>query len=283
MTTRVDPLQQHGDIPDRVSYATGVLLNADDFDAEQLYHRGRLARVLAYLHGCGTVAGLRVDWQAAVVPSASDPGHEERLMVQPGLAIDRLGRIVEIPGPACIRLDPWFAAQTDSDLAQGLHGAPYNGVVVDVFVRFVVCERGKTPAFLTGPFDALNGLAPSRLRDSYELTLVIRKEVAPPLPQDPWPDLPAGADTATRLSAAHAAVFAAWQDSGENGVLPPSPEHVLGQDPTSLFLARLVLPATAPGPGVRPTRVTGAAVTVGNEHRLFVFSTAALARWIGLP
>ena len=30
--------------PDRVNYATGVLLNAEDFQAEQDYHRGRLAR-----------------------------------------------------------------------------------------------------------------------------------------------------------------------------------------------------------------------------------------------
>ena len=51
--------------PDRVFYAEGVLLSAADFEAEQAYHRGRLARALAALHGSGTVAGLRVIWQAA--------------------------------------------------------------------------------------------------------------------------------------------------------------------------------------------------------------------------
>ena len=40
--------------PDRVHYKTGVLLNADDFIAEQNYHRGRLARALACVNGSGT-------------------------------------------------------------------------------------------------------------------------------------------------------------------------------------------------------------------------------------
>ncbi|MCC6874636.1 MAG: hypothetical protein IT378_10055, partial [Sandaracinaceae bacterium] len=37
--------------PERTFYAPGVFLDAEDMKAEQLYHRGRLARVLAYLHG----------------------------------------------------------------------------------------------------------------------------------------------------------------------------------------------------------------------------------------
>ena len=44
---------------DRLYYAMGVLLDATDFDAEQAYHRGRLARALSYLHGMGTAAGHR--------------------------------------------------------------------------------------------------------------------------------------------------------------------------------------------------------------------------------
>jgi hypothetical protein len=46
-----------------------------------------------------------------------------------------------------------------------MFGAPFNGVIADVFLNFVVCERGKTPAFASGPFDALDAIAPSRLRD----------------------------------------------------------------------------------------------------------------------
>ena len=46
--------------PERVNYATGVLLDATDFRDEQTYHRSRLARAFRYLVGFGTVAGLRV-------------------------------------------------------------------------------------------------------------------------------------------------------------------------------------------------------------------------------
>jgi hypothetical protein len=56
--TRADALEA-AERPDRPFYATGVLLDAEDFLDEQTYHRGRLARALAYLHGTGTIAGSR--------------------------------------------------------------------------------------------------------------------------------------------------------------------------------------------------------------------------------
>ena len=67
MTTRTNLVEDElsgGEPPDRVFYATGVLLDAKDFQDEQMYHRARLARALAYAHSSGTVAGLRVEYQA---------------------------------------------------------------------------------------------------------------------------------------------------------------------------------------------------------------------------
>src|SRR5437879_5857168 len=49
----------------RVFYATGVLLDAQNLDAEQLYDHRRLGRALSYLHGSGTLAGLEVTWEKA--------------------------------------------------------------------------------------------------------------------------------------------------------------------------------------------------------------------------
>ena len=45
-------------------------------------------------------------------------------------------------------------------------------------------QRGKTPAFAVGPFDATDAVVPSRLRDEYELRLVPRPHgtVVPPVP-----------------------------------------------------------------------------------------------------
>ena len=62
----IDPLEA-APPAERVNYATGVLLDAEDFRDEQTYHRGRLATALRHLAGFGTVAGLRV-----LPPEAAD-------------------------------------------------------------------------------------------------------------------------------------------------------------------------------------------------------------------
>jgi hypothetical protein len=293
---RADPLSATPEPPDRVNYATGVLLNAEDFEAEQLYHRGRLARALAYLHGSGTVAGLRVEWQRPLNPG-DDPqlpaGREEGLVVQPGIAIDRLGRIVELQTPACIRLDRWYRGQPADALIEALHPRtpplpddPYGGVVVDLFIRFHACERGKTPAFAAGPFDALDAVVASRLRDAYRLELVLRPEDAPPQPRSRWPDGSAIADAPTRAATLRSAIYDAWREGtdswNDDGPLP-LPEHAPGQNPTAIFLARLVLPATAEIDDLgRPTRTAGEDVTIQDEARPFVYPTDLLAQLAGL-
>jgi hypothetical protein len=287
MSTSNDPLARP-QTPDRVYYATGRMLGAQDFSAQETYHRGRLARALAYLHGSGTVAGLQVAWapdpQPGAATAAFPNGKNETLTVQPGIALDRLGRIIEVPRAACIRLHRWYVAQPPADLR--LRGAPDNGVVVDVFIHFVACDNGKTPVFAAGPFDGTDAVGPSRVRDAYELELVSRKEIQPPLPQDAWPDLAGQADLVQRRAALHQAILGAWREGppGWDGDrLKAAPEQVLGQDPTSVFLARLVLPATAaPAADKPPMRTPGAAVRVDNDKRLFVYPLGALARWVGV-
>src|SRR5271156_2482746 len=57
--------------PNRVYYSLGRMLGVEDFQADQDYHRGRLARALLQLCGTGTVAGLNVSipqvWQASTL------------------------------------------------------------------------------------------------------------------------------------------------------------------------------------------------------------------------
>ena len=80
-----DPLL--GDLsPDRLYYAQGVLLSAEDLTDEQSYHRRGLALALAYLHGSGTIAGLRVAYE----PADEFPSDDEQITVYPGVALDRI-------------------------------------------------------------------------------------------------------------------------------------------------------------------------------------------------
>jgi hypothetical protein len=277
--------------PDRLYYEIGLMLDKDDFLDEQTYHRGRLARALAYLHGSGTAAGLRVRVEPLLPPGA-DPafpdGREERLIVEPGVAVDRFGRLIEVPRTACIRLGRWYDDQDPDLLRQGFH-TPSNGVVVDVFVRFNVCERGKTPAFPVGPFDVIDAVVPARLRDAYLLSLVVREETDPPLPVPRWPDLsedaaapdPA-AELTRRRNLLREAILDAWAEGTahtDEGGLEPLPEHAAGQDTSDVFLARLVLPAADGNP---PVRDATQPVQVLDADRPLVLTTAALARWIGI-
>jgi hypothetical protein len=241
----------------RAFYATGVLLDAQHLDAEQLYDRRWLARALSYLHGSGTLAGLEVTWEKA------SGGRSERLLVKPGIALDRLGRIIEVPRDADLALDRWLDGQSDAHLIGGFKPS-LQGVVADVFVRLVPGEPGETP------------------RSAYEVTLYLRQEPdPPPLPSPAWPVF-------TRTDGARRelqdAIFAGWHegvDWADRGGPEALPEHVPGQDPTSVFLARLVVPATLPATGGRPIRTAGE-VVVDNRSRRFVYPPAALARWVGL-
>lgn len=319
MTTRSDPFTLKSEPPDRLFYATGVMLDAQDFEAEQLYHRGRLARALAYTFGSGTVAGLGVAW----APNRRDDQDQEipgtdRVIVEPGMAIDRLGRIIELPRAACLRLQKWFDAQTDTALSEsfrtgvtivgdqmaqnvtaeggiewtitaGTVSTTLDGVVVDVFVRFVACERGKTPAFATGPFDALDAVQPSRLRDGYELSLVPRRVTNPDLPVPAPRHTPSSASTAAeRLADAQDGILGAWREHRDwtNDGLLRDPEQPATEDSTILFLARLVLPASVPVGEMRPVRTNGAPVLVNNHLRRFVYTGGALGdafSWARIP
>lgn len=278
MSTQKDPLMTQRD-PDRLFYALGALLDENDFTREQTYHRGRLSRGLAYLHGSGTVAGLEV--------TLEDRDGEDVLMVSAGMGLDRLGRMIEVPRAACLRVGRWFDATLADSLGHdqlvnsfrtGSGGDP-DGVIVDVFVKFVVCERGKQPAFATGNFDALDAIAPSSLRDSYQLDLIIREEATLPVPDYGFPDLSGMTAEQIKQRVLQYKLQEAWKEStawsGPGQTLELLAEHTDDQDGTEVLLARLIIPATNP-PLQRDTNVD---IVVDNAIRQLVFSTTELA-WL---
>ncbi len=294
MSTRDDPLTQaltSEQTRDRLYYRLGVLLDADDLSTEQLYHRGRLARALSFLHGSGTVAGLRVGYKAAQPAQGPNvPATEEELTVEGGLALDSFGRLIEVPRSACIRLDRWFLDQDPAELAQAVHdvsvlnGVMVRGVVADVYLRFAACERGKTPALATGPFDATDAVAPSRLRDGYELKLVLATGMLSPPPASLWP----GSGTSSlSLEDAQKAILDAWDSQPrwpdlaglvpglEDGQLIP-----LRRDPSAVFIARVAIPVS--GPPIRRQRSSADPLSAplmpefDNQRRRFVYAAGSI-------
>jgi hypothetical protein len=280
---------------DRLHYSTGELLGADDFRDEQTYHRRQLARALLHLQGSGVIAGLRVLHRHR--PGQNGAADEVELEVEPGLALDHAGRLIEVPREACLRLRRWFgfiAARTPSSteldagdlrLAWRADGGVAAGgvIVADIFLSFYECPRGYTPAFASGPFDALDASQPSRVRDGYELSLVLRTEADGDLPvaSDPWAAI-SGATTADRLTAAEQAAFDLWQQSTQ-----AAPENAAGVDPTAVLLARLRIPAQqSPSAAEAPIPDWSAAVWpdehahVDNRVRHVLLPPAALRRVI---
>lgn len=305
MKTAADPVRQSP--PDRLHYATGELLGADDFVVEQTYHRRQLAQALLFLHGRGSVAGLKVQIAPSPDPKDATQLTEVQLQVQPGLALDGAGRLVEVPRPACLRLRRWFEfvanqpANSQADVmergrlrAAWRADAAFDGggaVVADVFLTFHPCERGYTPAFASGPFDALDASQPSRVRDAYELSLVLRQNGEELLPAfDPWSAVQGGTPE-ERLASARNASLTAWDDLAKFSGDAAEDAHGIppGVDRTAVLLARVKLPASAPPDDV--TQPPGALWTaaawaqpeiIDNQVRNFVLPTAALRRLAGL-
>ena len=268
-------------LPERVHYHTGVLLDRSDFRAEQTYHRGRLARLARYLHGHGSVAGLGVRWQPG-----SAATHEPRLLVEPGLAVDRFGRLIELWEAACVRIDPWLAWQATQGRLTGAFraadGGRPAGVLADIFLAFRPCPHGRTPAFSTGAFDALDATVPGRIRDAWELTLVPREEDGvPPLPAQLMPV--AAGDLAERRAALHAwKRDQAWdvprQRDSDGSRLMLEAEHVRGQHQGhELFLARVLVPGSVTD-GIF-TRTVSSDLIIDDSARRWVYSAFEMA-WL---
>ena len=87
----------------RVRYAAGMVLAAEDLQADQDYFRSRLSRRNRLLHGAGIVSGLAVQLESAATGA--------RITVAPGLALDALGNEIEVDQPTTLPLPAAGGAQ----------------------------------------------------------------------------------------------------------------------------------------------------------------------------
>jgi hypothetical protein len=88
LPTDGDPCQELTPL-ERPRFFAGQILTEQDLRDAQEYLRGKDKRHSRYLHGFGVVCGLRV------VPAS--PPHRQRVVVEPGLALDPWGREIVFP------------------------------------------------------------------------------------------------------------------------------------------------------------------------------------------
>ena len=232
----------------------------------------------------GTVSGLQI--QTDGNPNAA----QLEIQVTPGMAVDRVGRIIEVPRTVCIipqnwltqLVQAWQDQQTNpvpgqpslADPNTAIHDA--SNLMVDVFAAFVPCTRGATPCFATqDDYDATDAFRPNRWLDSYAMQLVLRTDSDPLTPLDPWGA--AGAMPADRGALRQMLL----QAMGAPAISPQ--EYPPGFDVTAVFLARILIPATAGSGGAPPVwNLDPHNIVIDNDSRLFLYPAALVAHLMGL-
>lgn len=171
----------------RVSYQPGMLLGLEATRAEQEYHRRHLNRHSYWLHGSGTVAGLRVS------AKGDDPGDDVtqsrvRLHITPGIGVDGLGREVTVHEPYCIDLGAWLTTQfedKDNDrwgaLIRDGYDASTKLLWLKVTMRYQENPSGLQPVMAVDVNAGTDPVEPSRLQDGVLFELMAERPAdAPP-------------------------------------------------------------------------------------------------------
>ena len=188
------------------------------------------------------------------------------LKINAGLAIDRIGRLIELDVPYCLRAEEWFKTQLknnpdqlkssyeSSDVGDG-----NKAVVADLFIKFQVCESGMTPSFGIGNVEATDAFTHARLRDGVAFELILRTmpeadKPKPTPPTDGLPDLdsdPPIPPMTFEEGLNEVRLFKennAWRETelyNEVDVrINGGREHAAHQNGTELLIARIRFPAT---------------------------------------
>jgi hypothetical protein len=166
------PLQT--DPSKRVNYTLGLVLGVDEFQQDQLYHAAGRRGHNRLLHGYGTVWGLRV--------GATTGGSDPEIQVDAGVAVDPCGREICVPDRMCVKLDKWL------DRHQATLKSLYPDPTQQTFpLAVVLCHRECPTDTVPVPGEPCrsqdDAMQPSRIRDGFELKLMLRDDA-------PWDSPP---------------------------------------------------------------------------------------------
>lgn len=276
----------------RVAYEAGMMLGLEATRDEQAYHRRRLTRHQYWLHGFGTLAGMRVSMNPETHENSSDHLEDLQLRVGPGVGIDGLGREVMVHESHCIRLAQWLAAQPEGKLLEGFD-SDAEELWLKVTVRHKDCPIARQPVLTRKLNAGTDAVQPSRTADSVQLELI--PELPPGSPEEgftPWAshnpvddDMPSlSADEqqtlndledsnpeAGRQLALHARLLHALES---NGLSTHNLAHEL-EDGARLLLARIRIETSDPS----GTVLNPGLIHINNLVRPFLATASQLA-WL---
>jgi hypothetical protein len=237
----------------RVNFQPGILLGAEALNAEQNFNLRRLTRAQRWLTGPGAVFGLYV---AVSVPT--EDASDLRLSIQPGYAIDGLGREIVVGQAYAISLRDWLA-DPPTDLTQFYAG----GVLA-----LRITARGQSQALglqpvVSNPFDAgLDPVVAARVNAGFALELL----------GDP---APVGADAPARPLAAWAPGGAIPAANDVPGAISAREQAMLNALPAdqaaflkiqAWMMMKLAPPAYDDSPGAEEAYAESARLLLASVH-----------------
>lgn len=139
-----------------------MLLGVDDFEVLNAYHRGKMWLHNSWLHDQGVIWGLGTSLNLEA----------GEIRVEPGLAIDGLGRELALEHAVCLNVARWLEVHRDDEdlvleeLADG--GLRFDAHVV---IRFNACLTRQVPALVEPCEGSGQTTAYSRIVETVELLL----------------------------------------------------------------------------------------------------------------
>ncbi len=149
---------------ERNNFFCGKLMVERDFWADQHYHMGKQRLHTRYLHGWGTVCGLRVE------PHPHCP--DRRVIVSPGLAVDCCGRELFVREPYQVELAPLVEA-----LPAVESGTVRTPSTVYLCLRYDECFVEPVPALFTECGCSDERCEPNRIRDAVRFALMTEAQI----------------------------------------------------------------------------------------------------------
>jgi DNA-binding beta-propeller fold protein YncE len=161
---------------ERLNYFTGQFLAERDFRAEQEYQIGKHRQHNRYLHGYGTVCGLKI------VQHPNAECQERFVILEPGLALDCCGREIVVKEKVYIDLVKLFAAQ-NIDLNSNIDPKEKN------YLLFSLCYEECKTEFVPALYSECGcdefGCDANRIVEGFGIKLQLLKDLPKPLHEEP--------------------------------------------------------------------------------------------------
>ena len=150
----------------RVKYALGLVLGVDEFEQEQGYFRQRLDWHQLLMHGAGTVYGLGVEVKG------------QHVVVQPGLAVDSLGRLIRVSPAQWANLSEWLTVEANRQMLLSQPAAA--GDLRSLYIVLRHAEEGTDPVAFPGSPERPHeqAMLPTRVVEAFALDFAPRRPEA---------------------------------------------------------------------------------------------------------